>query len=288
MSVKVKKAAEIGFCFGVRRAIDILETIAQKRGKVDTLGALVHNEEVLQKLNSEGISVINSLEEIKSHPVAISAHGVSPQIEAELRQRGVDVIDTTCPSVRRAQTAAYRLAKDGFFVIVYGEANHAEVRGILGWAQGRGLATLDIKSLADMKQLPRRIGILSQTTQIPENFVEFIKKLLEIALSSGTEIRIVNTICQGAQKRQSGSLQLARKVDLMFVIGGRTSANSRRLLGLCSGVTEAHLIANAEEIDPEWLKGKKNIGITSGTSTSEQTIDEVMDRLKVIDSNKKN
>jgi 4-hydroxy-3-methylbut-2-enyl diphosphate reductase len=288
MSIKIKKAAEIGFCFGVRRAIDILETIAQKGGEIDTLGALVHNEEVLRKLSSEGINVINGPEEVKSRPVAISAHGVSPQIEAELRQHGVEVIDTTCPSVRIAQKAAYRLAKDGFFVVVYGEANHSEVKGILGWAQGKGLATLDIKPLADVKPLPRRIGILSQTTQIPENFLEFIKKLLEVALSSGTEIRIVNTICHGAQKRQAGSLQLARRVDLMLIIGGRTSANSQRLLELCSTVIEAHLIANAEEIDPEWLKGKKNIGITSGTSTSEQTIDEVMDRLKMIDGNEKN
>jgi 4-hydroxy-3-methylbut-2-en-1-yl diphosphate reductase len=278
--MKIRKVKEIGFCFGVRRAIDILEKTAQERGNIDTLGALVHNEEVLKKLNAKGIKVVDNFDQISSRVAAISAHGVSPQVEAELHKRGVEVVDTTCPSVRRAQTTARKLAEAGYFVVIYGEARHPEVKGILGCAGENGLATLDIQPLAALKKLPGRIGILSQTTQIPENFTEFVKEVLDMALVHDAEIHIVDTICHGVRKRQSGSLELARKVELMLVIGGRSSANSRRLLELCSKVTEAHLIGNASEIDPQWLKGKQNIGVTSGTSTSEETINEVIDELK--------
>jgi 4-hydroxy-3-methylbut-2-en-1-yl diphosphate reductase len=277
--MNIQKVKEIGFCYGVRRAIDILEKTALERGNVDTLGALVHNEEVLKKLSAKGINVIDSFDNIKSKTVAISAHGVSPQVEAELKKRKVKVIDTTCPSVRRAQTTARKLAEAGFLVVIYGEAQHPEVKGILGCTGEKGLATLDLKPLAAMRSLPGKIGILSQTTQIPENFSGFIKEFLDIALSDNAEIRIMDTICNGVRKRQSESLDLARKVDLMLVIGGRSSANSRRLLELCSKVTEAYLIGNAAEINPQWLKNKHNIGITSGTSTSEQTIDEIVNEL---------
>ncbi len=278
--MKIEKVPEIGFCFGVKRAIEMLEKAAREKGKIDTLGALVHNEEVLRELNDRGVSVVDSIDQIKNRVAAISAHGVSPQVETELREKAKEVIDTTCPSVRAAQKAAARLAKAGFFVVIFGEAKHPEVKGILGYTGEKGLATLDTGPLEAMKELPLRIGILSQTTQIPENFVRFIKDVLDIALFYQSEILIVDTICQGVRKRQSGSLDLAKKVDLMLVIGGRSSANSRRLLELCSGVTEAHLIGNAREIDPGWLKGKKRIGVTSGTSTSEQTIEECISKLE--------
>jgi 4-hydroxy-3-methylbut-2-en-1-yl diphosphate reductase len=281
--MKILKVKEIGFCYGVRRAIDILEKTALERGNIDTLGALVHNEEVLKKLSAKGINVIDSFDKIKSKVVAISAHGVSPQVEAELNTYNIDVIDTTCPSVRRAQTTARKLAEAGFLVVIYGEAQHPEVKGILGCTAEKGLATLDLKPLKAMSPLPRKIGILSQTTQIPENFAGFIKEFLDIALSDNAEIRIMDTICSGVRKRQSESLDVARKVELMLVIGGRSSANSRRLLELCSKVTESYLVGHAADIDPQWLKDKQRIGITSGTSTSEQTIDEVVDALKAFE-----
>jgi 4-hydroxy-3-methylbut-2-en-1-yl diphosphate reductase len=284
--VKIERVKDIGFCFGVRRAIDILEKVAGDRGQVDTLGAPVHNEEVLKNLAARGITVIDDIDQIKNKAVAISAHGVSPAVEARLREQGVEVVDATCPSVRRAQIAARKLARAGFWVVVYGEAKHPEVKGIMGFADGEGLATLDAKTLAELPKLPRKIGILSQTTQIPENFCEFVKGVLDLALREGAEIHVVDTICQGVRKRQSGSLDLARKVDLMLVIGGRSSANSRRLLELCANVTEAHLIGNAVDIEPNWLEGKHRIGITSGTSTSEETIDEVVEALEKISGGK--
>ena len=282
MPIEIKRVNEIGFCFGVKRAIAILEKVAREQGKIDTLGALVHNERVVQQLSTQGINIINNLEEIQNSVVAISAHGVGPQTEAELKKKKVTVIDTTCPDVKRAQKAAQRLSEEGFFVVVFGEAKHPEVEGILGWAEGKGLATLDLKPFADLGKMPRKLGVLSQTTQIPENFSRFVKDLIDLALIEGTEMRIVNTICRGVRRRQSETLELARNVDLMLVIGSKTSANSKRLWELCSGVTEAHLILETAEINSKWLEGKNKIGVTSGTSTSEQSIDEVVKHLETL------
>jgi len=168
MPLRVEKAAGTGFCFGVKRAIDTLEKVARERGRVEALGAIVHNQQVLQRLADIGIRVASSLDDIEGDTVAIGAHGVSPELEEEIRARYNDVINTTCPFVQRAQIAARRLAKAGFFVIVYGDVNHPEVRGILGWAGGKGLATLDETDINTLEHLPRRLGVLSQTTQIPK------------------------------------------------------------------------------------------------------------------------
>jgi 4-hydroxy-3-methylbut-2-enyl diphosphate reductase len=279
METRIEKASEIGFCFGVRRAINILEKKVAEHGKLETLGAVVHNEQVMQRLSEIGISVIDNVNEIKGNVVAISSHGVSPHVESELRAKKVEVIDTTCPFVRRAQIAARRLAEAGFYVVIYGEAQHPEVKGILGWANGKGAATLDAKDVFSSQKIARRIGILSQTTQIPEKFTAFVKDLLDLTLTKDVEIRILDTICHDIRKRQFISLELATKVDLMLVIGGHSSANTKRLLELCSTVTKTHLIDKPEEIDPSWLKNKHNIGITSGTSTSVKTIDEVVKQL---------
>jgi 4-hydroxy-3-methylbut-2-en-1-yl diphosphate reductase len=280
MAVEIKKVNEIGFCFGVKRAISILEKVAREQGKVDSMGALVHNERVVADLNRQGVSIINSPAEIKNNTVAISAHGVSPRVEAELKEKKVTVIDTTCPDVKRAQKAARQLADEGYFVIVFGEVTHPEVKGILGWAEDKGLAGLNLNDINCLEKKPRKIGVLSQTTQIPENFSVFVKSLIDLYLDEGAEIRVINTICRGVRRRQFETLETAKNSDLMIVIGSRTSANSKRLLELCSAVTESHLILDADEIDPQWLKGKKHIGVTSGTSTSEQSIEEIMHKLE--------
>jgi 4-hydroxy-3-methylbut-2-enyl diphosphate reductase len=282
MKAGTQKAKEIGFCFGVRRAIETLEKAADECGALDSLGNVVHNERVLRDLERKGVRVIKSPGEIERDTVAISAHGVTPETEAQLRGRKVKVVDTTCPFVRRAQIAARRLAEAGFYVIVFGDAEHQEVKGILGWAGGRGLATLNAEALTKLKAIPRRVGVLSQTTQIPDNFAAFVKKIIDLALTKDAEIRIIDTICHDIRQRQSVSLRLAKKVDLMIVVGGRSSANTRRLLELCSAETEAHQIEDAADIDPEWLKGKKSVGITSGTSTPDETIQEVIDRLDLL------
>ena len=283
MALKIEKAAGMGFCFGVKRAIDILEKVANERGNVETLGPVVHNKQVVQRLADIGVRVARNIDDIQGDIVATGAHGVSPQIEEEICDRNIHIINTTyCPFVRRAQLVAARLVKSGFFVVVYGDADHPEVKGILGWAGGKGLATLDEKAVTTITPLPRRIGVLAQTTQIPANFKEFAKKLIDSAFVRDSELRIIDTICHDIRKRQTAALELASKVDLMFVIGDHTSANTNRLAELCSTATETHLIETAEEIQESWLEGHTHIGVTGGASTPEETINEVLAKLEAM------
>jgi 4-hydroxy-3-methylbut-2-enyl diphosphate reductase len=275
----IEKAARTGFCFGVRQAITLLEKVARERGGVETLGAVVHNQQVLQKLADIGVKTVNNIDDIKGDTVVTSSHGISPELEDKLHARR-EVISTTCPNVHRAQSAAAKLAESGFFVIVYGDADHPEVKGILGRAKAKGLATTDEKAVAALDPLPRRIGILSQTTQVPAHFREFVKKVIDLALTKNSEIRVIDTICHDLRERQAAALELAKRADLMLVVGGRSSANTKRIAELCSQITETHLIETAADIKSSWLKGKRHIGVTSGASTAEETVEEVMKRLK--------
>ena len=282
MTPRIEKAKGIGFCFGVRRALNILEKAARERGTVETLGAIVHNQPVLDRLAGIGVRIASGVDDIQGSVVAISAHGVSPQLEQEIKSRHIEVIDTTCPFVHRAQIAARRLARAGFFTIVYGDAHHPEVKGVLGWAGGRGMATVDEQLVTGIKPLPRRLGILSQTTQIPEHFNEFVVQLISHTLGKDSELRIVDTICHDIRERQAQALELARRVGLMLVIGGHNSANTNRLAQLCSEVTRTYLIETAAEIQTSWLEGEHRIGITAGASSADETIDEVVTRLELV------
>ncbi len=277
---KIEKATKTGFCFGVKRAINMLEKVAREQNGVETLGAVVHNQQVLQKLAEIGVKIVDNVDDINGDIVVTSSHGVSPDLEKSIKAKKIKVVNTTCPSVRRAQVAARQLSEEGFFVVIYGNAEHPEVKGILGWAQGKGLATLDENTVAAIKPRPRRIGILSQTTQVPAHFADFTKKIIDLALVKDSEVRIIDTICHDIPDRQAAALELAHRADLMVVVGGRSSANTNRLAELCAEVTETHLIETADEIQPEWLKGKDLIGVTAGTSTAEESVEEVIKRLE--------
>ena len=282
MTITIEKAAEIGLCFGIKRAIDVLEKAAHGHRGIETLGAAVHNQQVLQRLAEIGVRITKAVDEMQGDTIAIGAHGISPQIEEEIRARHINTIDTTCPFVHRAQAATRKLVKSGFFVIIYGDADHPEVKGVLGWADGKGAAMLDDRAIARLDPLPRRLGVLSQTTQIPADFDEFVKKLADFARAKGCELRVIDTICPEIKRRQKAALELAAKVDLMLVIGSHTSANTNYLTQLCSEVSRTYLLETAEDIQPSWLQGQCHIGITAGASTSEQTINEVVTRLEAL------
>ena len=287
MPVKIKKASSIGFCMGVRRAIDIISDVAEKQGGVETLGALVHNQQVLGKLASRGVKIVDDIDDVKGRTLVISAHGVGPKVTEEIKLRGLTVTDTTCPFVKRAQVAAKKLSDAGFYTVVFGDVNHPEVKGILGWADGRGMATLDARDLEKLADVPKKLGILSQTTQIPAAFSEFVKDVLDLALVKDAEIRIIDTLCHDIRRRQADTLKMARGSDVVFVIGGRNSANTQHLFELCSTVADTHQIETAKDIKPAWLKGKTKIGVTAGASTDDETIDEVMAKLERLTGEKK-
>ena len=280
--MKVEKARELGFCFGVRRALSIIEGAAGGAGIV-TLGPIVHNKNVVARLKGLGVGVVDDIDNLKEGVIAISSHGVSPEIIDKINNRGVEMINTTCPIVRSAQKAARRLANAGFGIIIFGEASHPEVRGLLGWAGRNAMASMDAEVVA-VDGLPKRIGIMAQTTQSRGEFTAFVNRLSERLLLHSQEIRVINTLCQETQKRQLAAVELAATSDLMIVVGGHNSANTRRLAEVCQHIVETYHIENASEIDSEWLKGKRSVGITAGASTPDEAIEQVMRRVKELES----
>jgi 4-hydroxy-3-methylbut-2-enyl diphosphate reductase len=279
--LRIEKAPEMGFCFGVRRAVDLLEKAVREHGGLETLGPVVHNRQVVSRLAEMGIRVVESLADLQGDIIAISSHGAHPRVLEEIEARHLHVIDTTCPIVRSAQMAAKELAKAGFSIIVFGDAHHPEVEGILGWAGGKGRAVVDEQAIAEFDRLPRKLGILSQTTQSPDHFAYFVKRLIDLVVAQVSEFRLVNTICDVTRKHQMAALKLAGKVDLMIVVGGKNSANTQRLAEICSTAgVETHLVEGAGEIEPGWLRGHNRIGVTAGASTPDEAINEVMSALE--------
>lgn len=280
--MEIEKARVLGFCFGVKRAVALIEKAAHEGNTLETLGAVVHNKTVTDNLQRRGVRVIHNLSEAKGPAVAISSHGTGPDTARQIQALNLRAVDATCPRVRSAQRVAEELSGKGFRVIVFGDADHPEVRGILGWAGGNGMASLDAEAIlaADPAQ---RLGILSQTTQNRASFANFVSRITERWLPGGKEIRAVNTICQATAQRQCAAAELAGKADIMIVVGGRTSSNTKRLAEVCrnSGV-ETHMIETAEDIDPAWLTGRRHAGVTAGTSTPEEAIEAVVERLRLL------
>jgi len=276
--VEIEKASEMGFCFGVRRAIKLIEKAARESGPLETLGDIVHNRQVVDSLAVKGIKAVPALDDVTSGTVGIASHGVRPEVIEQAKSRGLQVVDATCPFVRKAQVAAQRLGKAGFWVLVFGDAAHPEVESVLGWAGEKSSASLYIPS---SDTLPRRLGILCQTTQVSRRFAEFVAGIISDASGKTLELRIFNTICDATRKHQVAALRLAARVDLMVVVGGRNSANTNRLAKICSevGVATYH-IETAGEILPSWLKGCNRVGVTAGASTPDEVITEVIRTLE--------
>lgn len=279
--MKVKTASVMGFCYGVRRAISLLENAAGESGVgcTQTLGEVVHNRQVVSRLAAKGISPIENMAELTCPTIGITSHGVGPGVLAELQARSSRIVDATCPWVRRAQRAAHKLAEAGFSVVVLGDADHPEVKGVLEWAGDAGRVTQgDVDHL--YAEFPRRLGVLSQTTQSPRAFAGFVKKVTDKFLPGGVELRVVNTICEATQKRQEAALDLARDVDIMIVVGGKGSANTRRLAEICSAQgAPTYQVETAAELEPDWFQGKRCAGVTAGASTPDEVIQEVIHKL---------
>jgi len=280
MRKTVKKASKIGFCPGVRRAIEQTKKAAAN-GDVFTLGMLVHNDAVVKELERLGIRAVQDLDGV-SGMIAITAHGVAPRVYHEIHQRDLKLLDTTCPIVRKAQQKASQFGSEGYFVVVYGDPDHIEVKGILGWAGTNSTATLSA-SEAFGEKVPKRVAVLSQTTRIPVEFHAFISQLLA-PVEKFEHIKIAVTLCPHVVRRAQEAVSLASNTDLVIVVGAPRSANSNRLVERCNQVGRAKLVWSAQMLDSEWpeLKAAGTIGVTSGTSTPDWLIDEVVDAIKVL------
>ncbi len=277
----IEKASETGFCFGVKRALKILEETIGEYGKVETLGPVVHNQQVVDRFSQLGARAVDRPDQISGGVAVIPSHGVSPDTLDELASRGLKVVDTTCPNVRRAQSAARDLSQAGVWVVIFGDPLHPEVKGILGWAGHKGMATLDSGAITHLHDLPARLGLLSQTTRNPAQYMAFVDSIASVVLSRIDELRIINTLCNITKRRQAAALELAGRVSLMIVVGARHSANTRCLADMCASTgTETHLVEAAADIDRAWLEGQSAVGVTTGTSIPDTVIDEVMLKLE--------
>ena len=279
--MEIVLAKEMGFCWGVRRAISIMEKAASERGQILSLGPIVHNPQVAAALAEKGVQVTTSIDGVSGKAVAIAAHGVGPKVLEEAKAKGLDIIDTTCPIVTRSQRWAKKMAENGFTVIVYGDADHREVKGVLSWAQGKGIALTE----EDVHSLPpgllSRVAIIPQTTQSPARFAAFMNRLLRERLAEISELQVVNTLCNVTAGQQAAARELAQEVELMLVIGGHNSANSRHLAEVCHEVgVETHHIETAAELEEGWLTGRERVGITAGASTPDWAVDEVVQRVR--------
>ena len=276
----VVMAKILGFCGGVRRAVGMIEAELAEHGPFYTLGAIVHNARVVDGLACKGARIVEGLDEVPDGgAVAITAHGAGEEVNDEIARRGLRLVDTTCPIVRKAQETVARLVEDGFSVVLYGEAEHPEVRGILSWTRGRGIATQSFE--IEIQSGSAGIAVISQTTGNPDRFTEFSESIVKRFTGRVPEIRIVDTTCPETGRRYQAAQALAKSVDVLFVVGSRTSANTRKLVETCleTGVPTHH-IELADEIEDGWIEGRERVGVTAGASTPDAVIEEVVQRLE--------
>jgi len=279
--IQIELARVYGFCPGVRRAVETVEEHLREQGPLATLGAIVHNTRVVDRLASLGAQGVRSLDEASASAVAITAHGAGPAVVEEIRRRGLGLVDTTCPIVKRAQEAVHRLSEAGFTVLIYGEEAHPEVQGLLAWTGGDGHATL-VPAEAPAARAGR-LAIVSQTTKEREAFWEFVRAVVGRDRGTLRELQVVDTTCPETGRRYRAAQDLARRVEAIFVVGSRNSANTRRLAEVvrATGV-RTHFIESEGEIQPEWLAGMSRVGVTAGASTPDEAVQAVIRRLREV------
>ena len=277
---KIIVGEKAGFCFGVERALNIaLESRKKHNLPVYILGSLIHNPRVVADLESQGIKTISDLQNIEGGGVLlIRSHGAGPQIFAQAEQLGLKVIDATCPFVKQEQNLAKGLLRDGYQVVVVGDAQHPEVQAVVESVSNQAIvvnpSTLD--ALSKIRFSPK-VGIVCQTTQNQEKLKLVVGMLLPLV----KELKVYNTICNATRKRQAETYDLARKADLLLVVGGKNSANTCKLAEIGSSLIPTYHIESIDEIKPQWLEGKNLIGVTAGASTPQEQISEVVDWLKL-------
>ncbi len=269
--MKIRFAEHAGFCSGVKRALEDTLKAADGADRVFTLGPLVHNRQVVDELRRQGIEYVDELGEIQESTVIIRSHGVPPDIIEEAKKKNLIIIDATCPFVKRVQSIVSRLAEEGFRIIIVGDPEHPEVKGLEGWSRGHAVVVDDINQVEQMCQA-EKIAVVSQTTLVEEYFEQVVEEIKKI--NPGAQIH--KTICRATDVRQKAAAELAKNVDLMIVIGGHNSSNTRKLAAVCKTTgTPTYHIEKAEDLQKEWLENINVTGVTAGASTPIWSLKEV-------------
>jgi 4-hydroxy-3-methylbut-2-enyl diphosphate reductase len=295
----------MGFCMGVRRAVEMMEATSRPDAPIFSVGEIVHNPHVVQRLRSSGVHQLPGPDEIEGDVgaataaavrqgrVAITAHGVGEAVTRSLEASGLDIVDTTCPIVTRAQRYAQKFVREGLHVLIFGDPGHKEVRGIVGWANAHdgssGVTIVEHFDRASLKELiesfpggfPNKIGVMAQTTHKVEDFAQFVSNLMLLQRDNNFEIHVVNTLCHATTGQQEAAAALAATVDVMVVVGGRKSANTRHLREVCEeqGAIAYH-VEGPDELQAEWFQNIERVGLTAGASTPDESIDAVELRIR--------
>lgn len=275
--IEIEVARYAGVCYGVERALGMAEKAADEARKpVNTLGPLIHNPLVVNDLERIGVGTASNVSEVEEGTLIIRAHGVVPSVIEDARTRGLDVLDATCPYVKKVHNAAERLVREGYQLIVVGESGHPEVEGIMGHA-GDDAHVVSVPGDLDAIDLSRKVGVVVQTTQTPGALADVVAELSKRTM----DLRVINTICSATQERQDSAAELARRVDAMIVVGGKNSGNTRRLAEICTAVCpKTHHIEDASEIEAAWFAGVSHIGVTAGASTPASHIERALVRMR--------
>jgi 4-hydroxy-3-methylbut-2-en-1-yl diphosphate reductase len=276
--LEVRVAEHLGMCFGVRDAIALALELAQKK-PVTILGDLVHNEDVVAQLEQAGAARARSRDEIQTQGVLLTAHGTADRVKLGLRDEGYEVHDAACPLVLRVHLALRKLLAEGRHPVVIGQRGHVEVRGLVGDLDEYTI----VEREEDLGQLAgrSRLGVVAQTTQPLERVLELVALLR--ARFPRADVRFIDTVCQPTKDRQAALRKLAKESDVVVVVGGPESNNSRKLTDLARRLGRpAYQVANATELRPEWFQGKRIVGLTAGTSTPDQILNEVRARLETL------
>ena len=281
MEIRLAKTA--GFCFGVKRAVDtVYEQVEKCTGEdIYTYGPIIHNEEVVKDLQSKGVKVLNTLEELKSLTdgvVIIRSHGVSKEVYDILEERGVKCVDATCPFVKKIHKIVEKESAEGKHIVIIGDEKHPEVQGIKGWA-GERVSVIKTVEEAEAFCVPEntKVCIVSQTTF---NYNKF-KYLVEIISKTSYDISVLNTICSATKERQTEAECIAKEVDAMIVIGDKHSSNTQKLFEICrNACNNTYYIQTLEDLNMNPLKSVKTVGITAGASTPKNIIEEVQNNVR--------
>jgi 4-hydroxy-3-methylbut-2-en-1-yl diphosphate reductase len=274
--IKIITAKRAGFCFGVKRAVDMAFDVAKKSESVYTLGPIIHNPQVIEKLKSEGVWPVESIDNPKIKTLIIRTHGVPKNVSEKLSRKKYEVIDTTCPFVKKAQNYANLLQAEGYQVLIVGDCEHPEVKGLMSYA---GLDVVVINKDDSLPKLKSRVGVVVQTTQP----ISVLKKFIADAVDCVKELKVFNTICNSTALRLKETKAIAQGVDAVIVVGGKNSANTTQLANFCISMSvPTYHVETASEIRKQWFMNVGKVGITAGASTPDWIIEDVAERIRYL------
>ncbi|MCF7804798.1 MAG: 4-hydroxy-3-methylbut-2-enyl diphosphate reductase [Candidatus Marinimicrobia bacterium] len=279
--MRITLAKHAGFCFGVRDAVEVAREAAREHGKLYMLGHIVHNERVVQELADFGVTVVNSIHDVKGAPVLFRAHGTPPAVWEEAKARGLEIIDATCPLVHEIHAEVRKMEQDGRQIYIIGDKGHDEVVGIQ--SQVENPIIISTPEEARRLRKKKRGGAVSQSTQEVEN----VQEIISILIMKVKDLQFVNTVCHPTRQNQVELKDLANSNDVMIVIGSYTSANTKRLTSLARQINpNSYQVETAGDIDPGWFRGTASVGVHAGASTPDNTIDEVMQKIQSVTSDR--